>query len=203
MKMMMTKLTCVVLLMFVGGCQSAPRHTTNPIGSIHASTTVTLSNEDAVKRSLYAQLDEWDDVEYDYGGLSKDGVDCSGFVYLTYQSHFGVTLPRTADRQSSVGLPVAQSHLRPGDLVFFKIGRRTKHVGIFVEGRQFIHASKSRGVMMSSLDHVYWSKKYWKAKRVETRSVAATHIPEPSIYDSTNVELAQSLLSVSVVRSSS
>ncbi|GJL62900.1 MAG: peptidase P60 [Nitrospirales bacterium] len=203
MKIMMAKLTCVVLLMFVGGCQSVPRHTTNPIGIIHASTTVTLSNEDAVKRSLYAQLEEWDDVEYDYGGLSKDGVDCSGFVFLTYQSHFGVTLPRTAAQQSSVGRPVAQRHLRPGDLVFFKIGRRTQHVGIFVEGRQFIHASKSRGVMMSSLDDVYWSKKYWKAKRVETRSAAATDIPAPSVHDPTNVGLAQSLLLASVSRPAS
>ncbi|GJL54617.1 MAG: lipoprotein [Nitrospirales bacterium] len=183
----------VLMVLYVVGCQSAPRHATNPIVGIHASTTtVTLSNENAVKRSLYAQLEEWNDVEYDYGGLSKDGVDCSGFVFLTYQSHFGVRLPRTTAQQSHVGRPVAQHQLRPGDLVFFKTGRSTRHVGIYVEGRQFIHASKSRGVMISSLDDVYWSKKYWKAKRVETHSSSTTYIPEHPIHNSANVGLARS-----------
>ncbi|WP_447969502.1 NlpC/P60 family protein [Nitrospira sp. M1] len=193
MNIIKTHLVGVMIVLSVVGCQSAPRHATNPIVSIHASTTtVMLSNEDAVKRSLYAQLDEWNDVDYDYGGLSKDGVDCSGFVYLTYQSHFGVTLPRTTAQQSHVGQPVAQRHLRPGDLVFFKTGRKTRHVGIFVEGRQFIHASKSRGVMMSSLDDFYWSKKYWKAKRVETHSSSATLIPESTNRNFANVGLEQS-----------
>ncbi|MGB0910201.1 MAG: NlpC/P60 family protein, partial [Nitrospirales bacterium] len=133
----------------------------------HATTTrVRLSNIDAVKRLLYAQLKEWKAVRYDYGGLSKNGVDCSGFVYLTFLENFGVALPRTAVEQSNLGSPITQRQLLPGDLVFFKTGRVTRHVGIFVEDRQFLHASKSRGVMLSNLDDVYWSKKYWKAKRI-------------------------------------
>lgn len=171
--MTMTKLITVVSLLFLVGCESTPQHTRKPVHSIHATTSVSLSNLEDVKRSLYAQLKEWKAVRYDYGGLSKKGVDCSGFVYLTYLSHFGIELPRTATAQSHIGRPIAQQNLQPGDLVFFKIGSKTRHVGIVVEGRQFIHASKSNGVMLSSLDDWYWSKKYWKAKRVEIHQPTA------------------------------
>ena len=158
---------CCLLL---SGCQSGLPHIKRPIESIHATTVVSLSNEEAVRQSLYAQLQDWQSVDYDYGGLSKSGVDCSGFVYLTYRSHFGIELPRTSSEQANIGQPVVQSQLQSGDLVFFKIGRKTRHVGIYVEGRKFLHASKSHGVKLSSLDNVYWSKKYWKANRVQANS---------------------------------
>ena len=162
----MTRPLFVMTFVFVSlfGCQIAPRYATNPIGSTH----VHLSNEDAVKQSLYAQLNEWKAVRYDYGGLSKEGVDCSGFVYVTYLSNFGIALPRTAAQQAREGQLITQLQLRAGDLVFFKTGRVSRHVGIFVDQRKFIHASKSQGVMISSLDDWYWSKKYWKATRIET-----------------------------------
>ncbi len=156
------------------GCQSAARHAAIPVASIHTATNVTLSNEEAVKESLYAQLNEWRSVRYDYGGLSKQGVDCSGFVYLTYLSQFGIELPRTTAQLSHVGRSIPQRNLRAGDLVFFRTGRKARHVGILVEGRRFIHASKSNGVMLSSLDDWYWSKKYWKAQRVESKELTAT-----------------------------
>lgn len=34
---------------------------------------------------------------------------------------------------------------------------------------RFMHASTSRGVMVSSLDNVYWRSHYWTARRIETR----------------------------------
>ncbi len=181
-----------IVLMFasLSGCQGAPGHATIPMDSIHATTTsVSLSNVEAVKRSLYAQLKEWKSVRYDYGGLSKKGVDCSGFVYLTYLENFGLVLPRAAVDQSNLGRPIEQRQLLPGDLVFFITGRASKHVGIFVEDRQFIHASKSRGVMLSSLDDVYWSKKYWKAKRINANKPLALHRRLNSTHYSLNVEV--------------
>jgi len=101
-----------------------------------------------------------------FGGMSKRGVDCSGFVYLTYRSKFGIDLPRTTDLQSSVGKKIARNNLQAGDLVFFKTGFFRKHVGIYVEDRKFMHASASRGVMVSSLDEEYWADSYWMAKRI-------------------------------------
>ncbi|MCA9470610.1 MAG: NlpC/P60 family protein [Nitrospirales bacterium] len=160
---------CCVLL---SGCHGGWSQAKRPIASIHAMTVVSLSDEEAVKQSLYDQLKEWKAVDYDYGGLSKNGIDCSGFVYLTYRSHFGIELPRTSTDQANVGQPVVQRQLQAGDLVFFTINPHTRHVGIYVEGRKFLHASKSSGVRLSSLDNTYWAKKYWKAKRVEIQQPA-------------------------------
>lgn len=120
----------------------------------------------SVKNILYSQYHEWKGVKYKKGGLSKKGIDCSGFVYLTYLSKFGVKLPRTAEKMAALGEKVSQEGLRPGDLVFFKTGFFSKHVGIFIGGRKFLHSSSSKGVTISSLDDYYWSKKYWKSKRI-------------------------------------
>jgi len=116
---------------------------------------------------LHQQLEEWDGVPYRLGGLSKEGVDCSGFVYLTYLNQFNIRLPRSTYQQSQVGDHVFQNDLRAGDLVFFRIGLATRHVGIYLEEGLFVHASKSSGVKRSHLQNAYWSKRYWKANRIQ------------------------------------
>lgn len=100
------------------------------------------------------------------GGLSKRGVDCSGFVYLTYRTQFGRTLPRTTELQVERGTEVKRSNLRPGDLLFFKTGLFSRHVGIYVGGQRFVHASSSRGVISSGLAEDYWNDHYWTARRI-------------------------------------
>lgn len=127
-----------------------------------------LTNPHWVKEILYAQYGEWRSVKYKAGGLSKKGVDCSGFVFLTYDSRFSIKLPRSTDEQISVGPEILQSKLLPGDLVFFKTGKSTRHVGIFIEDRKFLHASTEKGVMISSLDDQYWARAYWKSVRVKS-----------------------------------
>lgn len=116
--------------------------------------------------SLKEQQWEWQSVPYRLGGMSKNGVDCSGFVTLTFRKHFNIQLPRTTALQSEVGHRVSQQELRPGDLVFFKTGFNQRHVGIFLEGRSFIHASTSNGVAIASLDDRYWRERYWMARRI-------------------------------------
>ena len=128
---------------------------------------VDLADKVRVKQALYSQYDEWRGVPYRIGGVSRNGVDCSGFVQLTYQSLLGIGLPRSTDVQSGAGTPVAQRELLPGDLVFFRTGRSGRHVGIYLENRKFLHASTEKGVMISGLDDHYWSRRYWKAIRVQ------------------------------------
>jgi len=115
---------------------------------------------------LYQQVRDWNGVPYKYGGLSKRGIDCSGFVLKTFQSKFNINLPRNTDRQSRKGDPVLRSDLKAGDLVFFRLGYNLRHVGIYLENDRFAHASTSKGVTLSSLKNSYWSKRYWKARRV-------------------------------------
>lgn len=147
------------LLLALAGCAELPEKRPAAKGS-------TPAGGGDVARALYAQLAEWRAVEYRYGGTSKRGVDCSGFVYVTYLSRFGVHLPRTTQRQARAGPRVSMSRLRPGDLVFFHTGWGKRHVGIYVESGRFIHASTSAGVTMSRLGSGYWKSHFWKAVRV-------------------------------------
>ena len=155
----------VALVLMLPGCgtyRDAPRMASIPM----AASRVDLSDIPAVKSILYAQYKEWRSVRYREGGMSKRGIDCSGFVYLTYRSKFGVDLPRSTDLQSSLGKRIPRGNLQAGDLVFFKTGMFQRHVGIFLEDRKFLHVSTQRGVMISRLDEQYWDGNYWMAKRI-------------------------------------
>lgn len=126
-----------------------------------------VSNKETVTDRLYSQYDKWKGVRYKMGGLSKNGVDCSGFVYLTYLELFDKKLPRSTRLQSQIGKKIKADKRRSGDLVFFKTGWTVRHVGIYLENNSFMHASKKQGVMISRLDDPYWKSKYWKTKRVD------------------------------------
>lgn len=105
-------------------------------------------------------------VPYMWGGTTFNGVDCSGFVQTVFERN-GISLPRTADSQFEVGRPVKQSDLEPGDLVFFEtyaIG--ASHVGIYLGGGRFIHASSSDGVRVDDLGQDYYSARYIGARRL-------------------------------------
>lgn len=126
-----------------------------------------LADTARVKARLKAQYAEWKGTRYKMGGMSKRGVDCSGFVHLTYRDRLGLTIPRSTKLLGKTGQSVKRKDLRIGDLVFFKTGFAVRHVGIYMGNNRFLHASSSQGVTITNLDHVYWKKRYWKARRVE------------------------------------
>ena len=109
---------------------------------------------------LYQQHNEWHGTPYRMGGISRSGIDCSAFVQVTFRDLFGIDLPRSTDQQFRNGRKIPRAELRSGDLVFFRNGR---HVGIYLEDHKFLHASTTRGVMISSLKNTYWSRHYWQA----------------------------------------
>jgi cell wall-associated NlpC family hydrolase len=53
-----------------------------------------------------------------------------------------------------------------GDLIFFKTGFNSRHVGIYLKDGKFLHASTKRGVTVSKLNNIYYSKHFWKIRRV-------------------------------------
>ena len=119
-----------------------------------------------ITAALHAQHRDWAGTPYRLGGLSRSGIDCSGFVQTTYRTRFGLELPRTTELQARQGRAVPRAQIRPGDLVFFRTGNDKRHVGIYVEDGVFLHASTSRGVMLSRLDNPYWAAHYRKARRL-------------------------------------
>ncbi|ECF6591927.1 endopeptidase [Salmonella enterica] len=127
-----------------------------------------LSDSITVIAGLNDQLQSWRGTPYRYGGMSRRGVDCSGFVVVTMRDKFDLQLPRDTREQSKIGTRIDKDELLPGDLVFFKTGSGESglHVGIYDTNNEFIHASTSRGVMRSSLDNVYWRKSFWQARRI-------------------------------------
>lgn len=106
---------------------------------------------------------------YRRGGVSPEtGFDCSGFTRWTFQQH-GVDLPRPSWAQYKLGMPVAVSELKPGDLLFFKTTRRgpSLHVTIYAGGDTFIHSPQSGGwVEESSINEPYWRKRFRGARRI-------------------------------------
>lgn len=128
-------------------------------------------------------------VPYNFGGSTSSGFDCSGFLYYVFNKA-GITIPRTAIAQYNMGETVKKSELQVGDLVFFETYKPgPSHSGIYVGNNNFIHASSSNGISISSVnDPYYWSSRYLGAKRVieepvtivlETLSIGQYHdIPE-------------------------
>ncbi|TQR21309.1 C40 family peptidase [Psychrobacillus vulpis] len=112
-------------------------------------------------------------IKYRYGGTTKAGFDCSGFVGYVYKQN-GVYLPRTAAGMYSTGKAVKKANLAVGDLVFFNTsGKGVSHVGMYIGSGKFIHASTSKGVRVDKInDPYYWGKKYVGAKKVANVSLA-------------------------------
>lgn len=119
-----------------------------------------------VKSKIMDQYADWKGVRYRLGGSSKRGIDCSAFVQVTFREQFGVKLPRSTYQQEDAGKKIQRAKLRPGDLVLFRAGSTGRHVGIYLGNDKFVHASTSNGVMISSLNDSYWTKRYHEARRV-------------------------------------
>lgn len=136
---------CLILItaLFLAGCS----HHKAPPPNARLSDSIT------VIAGLNDQLQSWHGTPYRYGGMTRRGVDCSGFVVVTMRDRFDLQLPRETKQQASIGTQIDKDELLPGDLVFFKTGsgQNGLHVGIYDTNNQFIHASTSKGVMRSHL----------------------------------------------------
>ncbi|MDN3585274.1 C40 family peptidase [Pedobacter aquatilis] len=103
-------------------------------------------------KQLYKFITDWTGVKYRFGGLDKNGIDCSGFTYLLQKEIYGVTLPRISRDQANVVKRKNIDDLKEGDLVFFSFGgNNVDHVGVYLNNGFFVHASTNRGVIVDDL----------------------------------------------------
>lgn len=123
-----------------------------------------LNGTTATRSAIVATAKQYLGVPYVWGGSTPSGFDCSGFVQYVFKAH-GISLPRTSQQQWTTGIWISKSSLQPGDLVFFGTSSVT-HLGIYIGDNQFIHASSSKGVIITSLSNTYWSARYYGARRV-------------------------------------
>ena len=119
-----------------------------------------------INRRIIQNAMQYMGVPYLFGGTTPAAFDCSGYVQYVFRNA-GISLPRTADVQYEVGTPVSTAELIPGDVVFFTTYTYgASHVGIYLGDSNFIHASSSRGVTISSLNEAYYSARYIGARRM-------------------------------------
>lgn len=103
----------------------------------------------------------WIGTPYRYGGHDKSGTDCSGMVLEVFLKRTGVALPRSSAEQYRFCRRINRRQARAGDLVFFRSersGSKVTHVGVYMGEGRFVHASSSRGVIVSELSQNYYVK---------------------------------------------
>ncbi len=117
--------------------------------------------------SLEALANTWIGTRYKMGGTTKKGIDCSGYVMVIYKELYNIDVPHNAATifKDPRGKNVSRGDLREGDLVFFGDFWGISHIGIYLSGDRFTHASTSKGVMISPMNDKYWSPKYKGARR--------------------------------------
>lgn len=104
-------------------------------------------------------------VPYRYGGNTTKGFDCSGLVHYAY-SKAGKSIPRTTSGLWRKLAPVDGASLRVGDLLFFNIGGKVSHVGLYLGSRRFVHApSSGRDVTIEELDSTYYRQAFVRGGR--------------------------------------
>lgn len=132
------------------------------------------SNEDEVLAMAYSTSSELEQAAfnflstpYRFGGNSRKGIDCSAFVQQVFRE-VDVKLPRSAREQFRVGDEIDRDEMQKGDLIFFRTyAKFPSHVGIYLGDGKMIHASsRSRRVVVTSIEHPYYKKRFIGAKRI-------------------------------------
>ena len=140
-----------------------------PTSNLRPAATLAASTPAAAAGDWRAAALAMIGTPYVYGGQSRSGTDCSGFVLQVF-GPLGVKLPRVSAEQAQVGLPIEVSALQPGDLVFFDTtgGGRVTHVGIYLGDDQFVNANSYQGKVTVDrlLGDRYWAPRYLGARRV-------------------------------------
>ena len=116
------------------------------------------------QQELYRFIDDWMGVPYRNGGNDRRGLDCSAFVGRVMREVYHKEVPRTTTDIARTVKRKRERQLTEGDLVFFSFGRRgIDHVGIYLQNHKFVHASTSRGVIISDLRDPWYDRYFTRA----------------------------------------
>jgi len=140
----------VLLVALIGAASAVPASAQAPIPVLAGMSASASSLRDSIVALARAQIG----TRYRHGGETPQrGFDCSGLIQYV-MARFSMMLPRTAKAQAKAGIPVERdtSLLRPGDLLTFASSDRASisHIGIYVGGGHFVHASSVAGRVIES-----------------------------------------------------
>lgn len=155
-----------IILIGLSSCKSSRTAVSGGSGRLPDAGSVT----DEYSEALVKTARSWIGTPYRYGGHSKKGTDCSGFLMEVYRDAVGIKLPRSSRDQHDFCTKVGKDKLIVGDLLFFS-SRSSKgkvsHVGMYIGNNEMIHASSSRGVIVSNIDEKYYVTHYRNSGRVQ------------------------------------
>lgn len=123
-----------------------------------------------LQNALLKSFENWKGTRYSFGGDSSRGIDCSALTRRVYREVFSFELPRVTKDQIKVGRHVSRHNLKPGDILYFRPDGKYNHTAVYLGNSLFINASSSKGVILSSMEHSYWSKYFVHGVRVDTAS---------------------------------
>lgn len=156
-------LTLVSMFIFaLTSCNTSRRgtvtRTPDNIGAIH------VDHGNKNRNKVVDEALTWVGTPYKYAGVDKGvGVDCSGMVMQVYLDATGRKIPRNSAKQAEFCKKLKSDEVNMGDLVFFATGKdhdKVSHVGIIVDNEHFVHASPSKGVVVSQLYTPYYQKAF-------------------------------------------
>lgn len=132
------------------------------------SIKMDVAVESIMNIPLLTKIDEWYGTPYNYGGTSKNGVDCSYFTLDVMQGVYNINMRRTAAEQYEQTSRISWEDLKEGDLIFFKTEGPNKisHVGIYLSNNKFVHSSVKKGVTISDLAEPYYQKTLFSMGRL-------------------------------------
>lgn len=119
--------------------------------------------------SFYSSVDAYMGVPYKFGGMTRAGMDCSGYASIVYKEAYNITLPRTSQSQFEACKKVKMRKLEEGNLVFFNFEHKKSvtHVGVYLGGGKFAHASTSKGVRIDDLKADFYKEHFLAAGRLK------------------------------------
>jgi probable lipoprotein NlpC len=138
------------------------------------SALLGVTKNDIQNGRLYAFIEQWMGTPYRFGGEDKSGIDCSGLAQLLEQEVYGITIPRSTAQQIGVIKRKYEEELTEGDLVFFDYdGKKFSHVGVYLQNGYYVHASASKGVIITKLHDPFTYKFFSRCGSIDD-SIAAT-----------------------------
>lgn len=172
------QITVILLLLFLVGCKSktdwrdkynksktekkavsTKKNTIEKPDNIQDISKILDVSESTLKdKKLYNFIIDWYGTPYKYGGMNEDGIDCSGFTNILYKEIYKIQLPRTSKDIAENVKRKYTNDLKEGDLVFFSFGSTgtVNHIGVYLHNNKFVHASTSKGVIISNLTEPYY-----------------------------------------------
>lgn len=139
----------------------------------HQEVTINVGNATPTQKKIAEEAYSWIGTPYTYAKAEKGkGTDCSGMVMVIYENITGEKIPRNSAKQAEFCNRIADEDVATGDLVFFATGNdadKISHVGIVVDSENFIHASSSKGVVLSKISNPYYVRTFKMFGRVPSR----------------------------------